>query len=50
MDKKGLCSTCLNDKECSFPRKTPVLQCEEFNDYEPKTTNIERKKHKKSSR
>lgn len=31
MEKKGLCSTCTNDKKCAFPnKKTPVWQCEEF--------------------
>jgi len=35
MEKKGLCITCVNDKDCSFPRRFPVLQCEEFQDREP---------------
>jgi len=35
MEKKGLCQTCVNDKDCSFPRRFPVLQCEEFQDREP---------------
>ncbi len=30
MEKKGLCDTCVNDKGCTFPRKFPVLECEEF--------------------
>jgi len=30
MDKKGLCDTCVRDKDCSFLRKFPVFQCEEF--------------------
>ena len=33
MKKKGLCSTCTNDKDCDFPRKFPVAQCEEFDGY-----------------
>jgi hypothetical protein len=33
MKKKGLCSTCLHDRDCDFPRKFPVWQCEEFNGY-----------------
>ncbi len=33
MEKKGLCSTCNEDKTCSFARRFPVLQCEEFDDY-----------------
>ncbi len=39
MKNKGLCSTCVNDKECKFNRKFPVLQCEEFNDHEPEEQN-----------
>jgi len=35
MESKGLCITCVNDKECKYPRKFPVLQCEEFSIYEP---------------
>jgi hypothetical protein len=33
----GLCSTCLNDKSCMFARSLehPILQCEEFEIYEP---------------
>jgi len=34
MKKKGLCSTCVNDKDCDFPRKFSVAQCEEFDGYE----------------
>ncbi len=30
MESKGLCITCVHDKTCSFPRKFPVIQCEEF--------------------
>lgn len=30
MEKKGLCMTCISDKTCSFPRKFPVIICEEF--------------------
>lgn len=47
MEKKGLCSTCVNDKECTFPRKFPVLQCEEFTGYEPKPTKIGKVERKK---
>jgi hypothetical protein len=35
MGKKGLCVTCVNDKDCTFPRRFPVLQCEEFSGYKP---------------
>jgi hypothetical protein len=40
MIKKGLCSTCSNDKDCAFPRKFPVWQCEEFNGYKTKNARI----------
>ena len=33
--KKGLCSTCVHDKECCFSRKTIIWQCEEFGDDVP---------------
>ncbi|MDD4981072.1 MAG: hypothetical protein PHC54_07460 [Candidatus Omnitrophica bacterium] len=36
MGKKGLCETCLSDTKCIFQAKFPVLQCEEFSDYQPK--------------
>jgi len=36
MEKKGLCITCAYDKGCAFPRKFPVVQCEEFTTEEPK--------------
>lgn len=35
MAKKELCITCSYDKDCTFPRRFPVLQCEEFSDYQP---------------
>jgi len=44
MEKKGLCITCVHDKDCTFPRKFPVLQCEEFSDYEPKPAKTEETK------
>jgi len=47
MEKKGLCLTCMNDKECTFSRNYPVLQCEEFTDYEPEPTKAKKKKLEK---
>jgi len=44
--KKGLCSTCEHDKDCAFPRKFPVWECEEFSDCEPEP--MERRKIKKT--
>ncbi len=45
--KKGLCISCIYDKDCSFPRKFPVLQCEEFSCVEPKVDKREGKNEKK---
>ena len=36
MKKKGLCSSCIYDEECSFSRIFPVLQCAEFTGYKPR--------------
>lgn len=33
MEKRGLCSTCINEKGCIFPKQPTVWQCEEFSDY-----------------
>ncbi len=44
MEKKGLCINCTHDKDCSFPRKFPVWQCEEFSDYEPSQTKVTKEK------
>jgi hypothetical protein len=35
MEKKGLCDTCENDLDCTFPRKFPVSECEEFDNRQP---------------
>jgi len=43
MEKKGLCISCINDKGCTFPRSFPVLQCEEFSDYDPRVATIKKK-------
>jgi len=42
MEKKGLCSACVNGKGCTFPRRFPIVQCEEFSGFKPKL--IKRKK------
>lgn len=47
MENKGLCITCIYDKECKFPRKFPVLQCEEFSSYEVGECKQEEEKYKK---
>ncbi len=36
MENKGLCITCVYEKECILTKKFPVLQCEEFST-EPET-------------
>ncbi len=35
MEKRGLCSACVFDKECSFPRKYPIWECGEFSIFLP---------------
>ena len=30
MQQKGLCSNCVNDDTCTFPRRFPVAECEEY--------------------
>ena len=47
MVKKGLCITCVHDSDCSFPRKFPVLQCEEFYCGEPKSQDSLKKQSKR---
>ena len=47
MLKKGLCITCVHDSDCSFPRKFPVLQCEEFYCGEPEPGQFKWAKQKK---
>lgn len=47
MEKKGLCSACMHDKECTFPRNFPVLEYEEFSGYELKPTKARETKRKK---
>lgn len=44
MENKGLCITCVNDKECTFLRIFPVLECEEFNDNEVTKSKIKKSK------
>ncbi len=47
MKKKGLCSSCINDDRCTFPRRFPVFQCEEFVGYKPKLTKARKVKGEK---
>jgi hypothetical protein len=49
MKKKGLCSTCINDKDCDFPRTFPVSQCEEFEGYEKTSQKIKNSKKTKQN-
>ncbi len=30
MQQKGLCVNCVNDGTCTFPRRVPVVECEEY--------------------
>lgn len=34
MENRGLCVTCVHEKKCIFTKDPPILQCEEFSDYE----------------
>jgi hypothetical protein len=47
MKNRELCSTCINDRGCTFPRRFPILQCEEFDGYEPKPTRVRKVKQEK---
>lgn len=47
MDKRGLCNTCVNDRDCAFPRKLPVIQCEEFSNEGRKSRHSKKIKAKK---
>jgi len=46
MEKKSLSSSCINDKEDTFRRKFPVLQYEEFWDYQLRLPKIKQLKQK----
>jgi len=43
MEKKGLCRSCNAEKNCLFPRRFPVLFCEEFNDFTNHRYNVKTK-------
>ena len=30
MQQKGLCFNCVHDSTCTFPRRFPVTECEEY--------------------
>ena len=47
MGKKGLCGLCVRNKDCTFPRQFPVVQCEEFIGYEPIAVELKEEKQKK---
>ena len=34
---RGLCVACIRDSSCTYPRLQPVVQCEEFEGYEPRS-------------
>jgi len=38
MEKKGLCISCVNDKDCIFSLKPPVWECEEHSFGQVKVT------------
>jgi hypothetical protein len=47
MENKGLCSTCVHDADCAFPREFPIWECEEFSDNEPIAKKAARSTHDK---
>jgi hypothetical protein len=47
MEKKGLCSTCVQAETCIFIKEPPVLQCEEFSNGNNVTTNFKKAKTKR---
>lgn len=47
MEKEGICSCCVNDKECTYSRKFPVLQCKEFTGHPPRQTKVKKLKQEK---
>ena len=50
MEKKGLCITCINDRECTFPRRFPVLECEEFTNKESDVKKLTKVKKNQTAR
>jgi hypothetical protein len=47
MERKGLCSTCVQVKSCIFIKDSPVLQCEEFSSGNSVPTKFKKAKTKK---
>ena len=50
MENKGLCVSCVSDKDCVFYREFPLLYCEEFSCEKPKSATSESKKIKRTKR
>ncbi len=46
MENQGICPQCRHDKQCSFPRRFPIISCEKFATQEAKKikTNLRNKK------
>jgi len=54
MTRKGLCITCMYDKNCVLPSKFPVWQCEEFFNFKnvpqgPRIVRNNSKKHEEET-
>ncbi len=47
MERKGLCSTCVQVNTCIFIKDPPVLQCEEFSNGSSVPTRFKQVKTKK---
>jgi hypothetical protein len=47
MERKGLCSTCVQVQTCIFIKDPPVWQCEEFSNGNNVPTNFKKAKTKR---
>jgi len=47
MEKKGLCTTCVEFSACVFTKEPPVWQCEEFSNGETCAPLVKKAKVKK---
>ncbi|MBU1124859.1 MAG: hypothetical protein KKC84_02445 [Candidatus Omnitrophica bacterium] len=48
MERKGLCSTCVEVQTCIFSKDPPVWQCEEFSDANHAPTSFKQAKTKRA--
>lgn len=41
VSEHGLCIACRKDATCTYTRMLPIVQCEEFEGYEPRSKNLQ---------